>query len=85
VLDGDRQLLRSILEDAATASRAIGVSWLTPDGRESHQIGIPRVVPDTAIDATDAFVMLDPTGETIDLGALVRVWVPDKPRETLWP
>jgi hypothetical protein len=45
---GDRQLLRYLLEDAATANQAIGVTWLTPDGWERHAAGIPRIVPDTA-------------------------------------
>ncbi len=87
--DGDERLLRYLLEDAATAEQSIGVSWLTPDGWERYLIGIPRTVPDTALDATDAFVMLDATGdatiEALYLEAIVRVWVPDKPGETLWP
>ncbi len=87
--DGDRQLLRYLLEDAATAGQAIGVTWTTPDGWERHETGIPRTVPDPAIDTIDAFFVLDATGaaavEVIYLDATVRVWVPEKPGETLWP
>ncbi len=89
MLDGDRQLLRYLLEDAATAAQAIGVTWLMPDGWERHDIGIPRAVPETSIDAADAFIVLDTTVdatvEAIYLAAIVRVWVPDKSGETLWP
>ncbi len=87
--DGDRQLLQYLLEDAATADQAIGVTWLTPDGWERHDTGVPRAIPETALDAPDAFIVLDvtvdATVEAIYLDAIVRVWVPDKPGETLWP
>jgi len=85
--DGDRQLLRYLLEDAATTGQAIGMTWTTPDGWERHETGIPRTVPDTAIATIDAFFALDlaTTVEAIYLDATVRVWVPDKPGETLWP
>ncbi len=87
--DGDRQLLRYLLEDAATADQAVGVTCRPPDGWERHHIGIPRIVPETAIDTADAFILLafpvDATVEAIYLDAIERVWVPDKPGETLWP
>lgn len=87
--DGDRHLLQDLLEDAATAAQAIGVTWLMPDGWERHDIGVPRAIPDTASDAPDAFSVLDITGnatvEAIYLEAIVRVWAPEKPGETLWP
>ncbi len=86
---GDRHLLRYLLEDAASAEQAIGVTWLTPDGWERHDIGVPRLVPETMIDASDAFVVLDivldATVEAISLAAIERVWVAEKPGETLWP
>ncbi len=87
--DSDRQLLRYLLEDAATAEQAIGVTWLMPDRWERHDIGIPRAIPDAPSDASDAFIVLDTTldatVEAIYLDAIVRVWVPEKPGETLWP
>ncbi len=86
---GDRHLLQYVLEDAASAGQAIGVTWLTPDGWERHALGVPRLVPETMIDASDAFVVLDlvrdATVEAISLAAIERVWVPGKPGETLWP
>lgn len=87
--EGDRLLLRYLLEDAATAAQAIGVTWLMPDGWERHDIGVPRAVPETSSDVPDPFILLDTTVdatvEAIYLEAIVRVWVPDKPGETLWP
>jgi hypothetical protein len=87
--DGDRQLLRYLLEDAATAEQAIGVSWRMPDGWERHETGVPRAIPEALNDTPDAFIVLDTrvdaTVEAIYLEAIVRVWVPDKPGETLWP
>ncbi len=86
---GDRHLLRYLLEDAASAGQAVGVTWRMPDGWERHDIGVPRLVPETMIDASDAFVVLDialdATVEAIPLEAIERVWVPGKPGETLWP
>lgn len=87
--DGDRHLLRYLLADAATAEQAIGVTWLMPDGWERHDTGVPRAIAETANDAPDAFIVLEitvnATVEAIYLEAIVRVWVPDKPGETLWP
>ncbi len=41
------------------------------------------------VDTIGAFFVLDSTGdetvEAIYLDAIERVWVPDKPEETLWP
>ncbi len=85
----DRHLLRYLLEDAASAEQAIGVTWTTPDGWERFGTGVPRALPGASSDATDAFIVLDTTstasGEAIHLDAIVRVWVPEKPGETLWP
>lgn len=87
--DGDPRLLRYLLEDAASAEQAVGVTCLMPDGRERRAIGVPDAIPETAIDApTVAIVLdipLDATVEAIDLGAIARVWVPEKPGEMLWP
>lgn len=48
-----------------------------------------RTVPETAIDAPAAFIVLDTTlDETVEaiyLEAIVRVWAPQKLGETLWP
>ncbi len=87
--EGDPQLLRYLLEDAASAEQAIGVTWLMPDGWERHAIGVPRPVPETMIDASDALIVLDivldATVEAIYLAAIERVWVAEKPGETVWP
>ncbi len=85
--DGDRHLLRYLLEDVASAEQAIGVTWLMPDRWERHAIGVPRALLGASSDATDAFIVLDSTVdlpvEAIHLEAIVRGWVPQKPGETL--
>ncbi len=87
--EGDRQLLQYLVEDAATAEQVIGVSWRMSDGWERHEIGAPRAVPETSSDVPEPFILLDialdATVEAIYLEAIMRVWVPDKPGETLWP
>jgi len=85
----DRLLLHYLLEDAESAGQAIGVTWTTPDGWEHFGTGVPRALPGVPGDETDAFIVLDGANGVpvvaIHLDAIVRVWVPEKPGETLWP
>ncbi len=85
----DRLLLHYLLEDATSAGQAIGVTWTTPDGRDHFGTGVPRALPGPTSDETDVFIVLDgPNGVpivAIHLDTIVRVWVPEKPGETLWP